>query len=201
MDREATLEELKDIVKPYIQNKEAFDSITEETDFINDLRINSANLVDVILDRKESNWKRKGFLDKIFSQQAQCLILNNTNSELTVWNLWSRKEAAYKIYNRITGIRGYFPWELECHFADENLGTVSIDGFLFYTQTQITNDYIYSIAVSEISILNKIKSVKSLENIKKENGIPNFFDVVSNTVSPVSITHHGQFQKIITVSN
>ena len=158
------------------------------------------DIVDLSLAQKESNWKRKGFLDKIFSPQEQCLILNNPNSELIVWNLWSRKEAAYKIYNRITGIRGYFPWKLECHYTDENSGTVSIDGFLFYTQTQITNDYIYSIAVSEISILNKIKSVKSLENIKKENGIPNFYDAVLNTVSPVSITHHGQFQKIITVS-
>jgi acyl carrier protein len=53
MDREATLEQLKNIVKPYIQNQEAFDSITEETDFVNDLRINSANLVDVILDIEE----------------------------------------------------------------------------------------------------------------------------------------------------
>ena len=53
MEREATLEELKNIVKPYIQNQEAFDSLTEETDFINDLRINSANLVDVILDIEE----------------------------------------------------------------------------------------------------------------------------------------------------
>lgn len=53
MDREDTLEQLKDIVRPYIQNQEAFDSLTEETDFINDLRINSANLVDVILDIEE----------------------------------------------------------------------------------------------------------------------------------------------------
>jgi len=53
MDREATLEQLKNIVKPYMQNQEAFDSLTEETDFINDLRINSANLVDVILDIEE----------------------------------------------------------------------------------------------------------------------------------------------------
>lgn len=53
MDREATLEQLKNIVKPYIQNQEAFESLTEETDFINDLRINSANLVDVILDIEE----------------------------------------------------------------------------------------------------------------------------------------------------
>jgi acyl carrier protein len=53
MSREATIEQLKNIVKPYIQNQEAFDSLTEETDFVNDLRINSANLVDVILDIEE----------------------------------------------------------------------------------------------------------------------------------------------------
>lgn len=53
MDREAALEQLKNIVKPYVQDQEAFDSISEETDFINDLKINSANLVDVILDIEE----------------------------------------------------------------------------------------------------------------------------------------------------
>lgn len=41
---------LKKIVKPYIQDEEAFKNLTEETDFITDLKINSANLVDVILD-------------------------------------------------------------------------------------------------------------------------------------------------------
>lgn len=53
MDREETLEKLKNIIKPYVQNQEAFDSISEETDFIHDLKINSANLVDVILDIEE----------------------------------------------------------------------------------------------------------------------------------------------------
>ena len=53
MDREATIEQLKNIIKPYAQNEEAFENLTEETDFINDLRINSANLVDVILDIEE----------------------------------------------------------------------------------------------------------------------------------------------------
>jgi acyl carrier protein len=53
MDREATIEQLKSIVKPYAQNKEAFENLTEDTDFINDLKINSANLVDVILDIEE----------------------------------------------------------------------------------------------------------------------------------------------------
>nr|WP_315202849.1 phosphopantetheine-binding protein [uncultured Flavobacterium sp.] len=53
MDREETLEQLKRIVKPYVQDQEALDSLSEETDFINDLKINSANLVDVILDIEE----------------------------------------------------------------------------------------------------------------------------------------------------
>lgn len=53
MSKQEIIEELKAIVKPYIQNQEAFEVLTEETDFINDLRINSANLVDVILDIEE----------------------------------------------------------------------------------------------------------------------------------------------------
>lgn len=53
MNKQEIIEELKAIVKPYIQNQEAFDALTEETDFINDLKINSANLVDVILDIEE----------------------------------------------------------------------------------------------------------------------------------------------------
>ena len=53
MDKKEIIEKLKIIVKPFIQNQEAFDSLTESTDFINDLKINSANLVDVILDIEE----------------------------------------------------------------------------------------------------------------------------------------------------
>ncbi len=50
VNNEKRLAELKSIIQPYIQNQEAFDNLTEETDFINDLKINSANLVDVVLD-------------------------------------------------------------------------------------------------------------------------------------------------------
>jgi acyl carrier protein len=53
MNKEQTLQELKSIIKPYIQNQEAFEVLTEDTDFINDLKINSANLVDVILDEEK----------------------------------------------------------------------------------------------------------------------------------------------------
>ena len=50
MKKEELIIKLKAIVKPYIQDEEAFLNLTEETDFINDLKINSANLVDVVLD-------------------------------------------------------------------------------------------------------------------------------------------------------
>lgn len=53
MNKPEIIEKLKIIVKPYIKNQEAFDNLTENTDFITDLQINSANLVDVILDIEE----------------------------------------------------------------------------------------------------------------------------------------------------
>lgn len=49
-DKRQMISELKSIVKPYIQDEVAFKNLNEKTDFINDLKINSANLVDVILD-------------------------------------------------------------------------------------------------------------------------------------------------------
>ncbi|MCD0490637.1 phosphopantetheine-binding protein [Pedobacter sp. MC2016-14] len=48
-----TLKRLRPIVATYAQNKEALETITEDTDFIRDLKINSANLVDVVLDIEE----------------------------------------------------------------------------------------------------------------------------------------------------
>ncbi len=53
MDKKEIIEKLKNIVKPFIKNQEAFENLTESTDFITDLQINSANLVDVILDIEE----------------------------------------------------------------------------------------------------------------------------------------------------
>ena len=50
MTKEEIIVKLTTIVKPYVQNEEGFRKINENTDFINDLEINSANLVDIILD-------------------------------------------------------------------------------------------------------------------------------------------------------
>lgn len=53
MDKEELIADLKAIVAPYSQDNDALENISEETDFIKDLKINSANLVDVVLDVEE----------------------------------------------------------------------------------------------------------------------------------------------------
>ena len=50
MKNQERITQLKKIVSPYVKNQEALNNITEDTDFITDLNINSANLVDIILD-------------------------------------------------------------------------------------------------------------------------------------------------------
>jgi phosphopantetheinyl transferase (holo-ACP synthase) len=159
------------------------------------------DIVDLALARKESNWQRDRFLDKIFNVKEQLLIAKAENPEIMVWNLWSRKEAAYKIYNRETGIRGYFPLQLECFYENTTLGTVSIKGKSYFTQSQIENDSIYTIAVAEKKHFDKIESINSSDEIFKNNGIPFIIDSASKIKKLVSITHHGRFWKGITLTD
>lgn len=50
MERTEIIEKLKKIIEPYVQDQEAFANINENTDMLNDLKVNSANLVDIIID-------------------------------------------------------------------------------------------------------------------------------------------------------
>ncbi len=54
MDKKEITEKLKPIIKPYVQNEEAFEKLTGETDLLKDLQINSGHLVDIILDVEEA---------------------------------------------------------------------------------------------------------------------------------------------------
>ena len=157
------------------------------------------DIVDLALARKESNWKRDRFLDKIFTKNEQLLIANAENPEIMVWNLWSRKEAAYKIYNRETEIRGFFPLQLECFYENATLGTVSIKGKTYFTQSKIENDSIYTIAVAKEKHFDRIIHIESNDEICKKNGVPYVVDFDSNKEKPISISHHGRFWRAISV--
>lgn len=50
MNKEQLLSRLKVIITPYVQNEEGLHTLNEDTDFVKDLEINSANLVDIVLD-------------------------------------------------------------------------------------------------------------------------------------------------------
>lgn len=161
------------------------------------------DIVDLALAQKESNWNRKGFLDKIFTKKEQLLISNSENPEIMVWNLWSRKEAVYKIYNRKTQIRGYFPLQLECNDLEIKFGYVfgktTINDCSYFTKTKITAQYINTIALENRQDFDKIIVLKNRSKILKRNGILSFFDSKNSLLKPVSISHHGRFEQIISV--
>lgn len=156
------------------------------------------DIVDLALARKESNWQRLGFLEKIFTIKEQLLILNAENPEIMVWNLWSRKEAAYKIYNRQTGIRGYIPTKLECNYENSTSGSVYCNGNVYHTKTEISKDKIYTIAVSQKSDLKEIKELKPTVQIHKRNGIP-YVNDANNMLKPISRSHHGRFTAMVSI--
>ena len=54
MTRSEIQNRLKDIIKPYVQKEEVLEQMTAESDLLEDLEINSAHLVDIILDMEEA---------------------------------------------------------------------------------------------------------------------------------------------------
>ena len=82
------------------------------------------DIVDIEYSRLESNWKRRGFLDKLFTNKEQEVIHNYYDAEVMIWNLWSAKESVYKIVSRKEGRIFYTPKQFEI-FPDE----LPVDGF------------------------------------------------------------------------
>lgn len=155
------------------------------------------DIIDLEQAHQESNWKRKGFLEKIFTEKEQQMILSADDQEIMVWNLWSRKEAAYKIYNRQTKERLFIPRRITCSnviFEKKHFfGQVTIDRFTYFTRTEIQDFKIYTEAVTNQLDFLRIRAIATDEIYKDHHGIPNA--VVSN--NPVSITHHGRYESSI----
>ncbi|MEZ4886823.1 MAG: phosphopantetheine-binding protein [Chitinophagales bacterium] len=54
MTKEQITEKLQTIIAPYVEDKSLLQSINGETNLLNDLDINSANLVDIIIDVEDA---------------------------------------------------------------------------------------------------------------------------------------------------
>ncbi|MDD3807711.1 MAG: phosphopantetheine-binding protein [Candidatus Marinimicrobia bacterium] len=49
MEEKVVLEKVMEILKPYVREPEDLKNATKETDILNDLKVNSSRLVDIIL--------------------------------------------------------------------------------------------------------------------------------------------------------
>jgi len=107
------------------------------------------DIVDLKLASTQSNWQRKGFLDKLFTTQEQDFILNSSEPFKAVWQLWSIKESAYKAYIHLNGGRFFSPKKIVCSSISKNKASVIINKQLFFTESEINEDFIHTIAFPE----------------------------------------------------
>ncbi len=172
------------------------------------------DIVDLQLAAKQSNWRRKGYLQKIFTSQEQDLIANATNQDQMVWLLWSMKEAAYKIVSPLIGERFYQPKSFECTPSNPGYrlnGKVVHEGFECKTVSEVNKDYIITIATSEhnrklefylfhhpatyIDDFNKFSNKFKL--LKNEANLPTIQDLFTEEFCPASVSHHGRYVSIV----
>jgi phosphopantetheinyl transferase (holo-ACP synthase) len=161
------------------------------------------DVIDLVQARKDSNWRRRGFVSKLFNEHEQLLIVNSPDPEIVVWLLWSMKEAAYKIWNRQTGIRKYMPKGLLCSVIERSScnarGEVICEGKMYYTKTIVCPDFIHTIAVGELVHLGNIVEIEKGEIVKDAQGIPSIIVKDSDTYLPVSVSNHGGFERIVSI--
>lgn len=122
------------------------------------------DLVDLQLAARESNWQRRGYLDKLFTASEQELILSSLDPFQTVWLLWTMKESAYKAYIQWHGNRFFSPKSIKTKLISKNRATVLIHDRLFYTQSEINQDVIHTTAFSEKGVKNRVSDFFKLEN-------------------------------------
>jgi phosphopantetheinyl transferase (holo-ACP synthase) len=173
------------------------------------------DIVDLSLAKIESNWQRKGFLEKQFTQKEQHEILNSETPFLKVWLFWSMKEAAYKCYTQNIKARFFAPQKFECSLISKETGRVFFEGVTFYTTSFFSEFYIYTIAseteketavFSEIGSSNSINLdvkvkiaakigvlAEAIEKRKTTIGAPLFYYQEKLITKSCSISHHGNY--------
>lgn len=151
------------------------------------------DLVDLEQAAIDSNWTRRGYLDKIYTSQEQELIMKSADPTQMVWLFWSMKEAAYKIYSRQTGIRKYAPISLVCSKVsslskDSIEGIVKVDNICYFTKSTIKKEYIHTLAASSQAGLSQIREVIYQCS-------PSHIDYKSTR--PKCVSHHGRYLALI----
>ena len=144
------------------------------------------DIVDLLQAEKDSNWKRKGYLDKIFTEEEQFMISSDMHPSLMVWLLWSMKEAAYKINSRITKLRTFAPIKLRCNNLiirnGKATGHVLYEDEVYFTSSEFNESYVHTIAAEAAEKLLQVE-VKISEHNSDDYRASN----------PSSVSHHGRY--------
>ncbi len=173
------------------------------------------DIVDLQLAKTQSNWQRKGFLEKQFTEEEQKMILISKNPFAQVWLFWSMKEAAYKSFTQEIKKRFFAPQKFKCTLINENEGLVVFEDKKFYTNTFLSVFYLYTIAKEtqeQIAIFSAIGAPKTIdialkkklteetgilsEEIEKRKtfiGAPLFYHQKQLLTQSCSISHHGNY--------
>jgi phosphopantetheinyl transferase (holo-ACP synthase) len=172
------------------------------------------DVVDLSLAKTESNWLRKGFLEKQFTDFEINEILKSVNPFLKVWLFWSMKEAAYKCYVQEHQKRFFAPKKFSCKIISDKEGVVQIESNEYYINYSKSKNYIFSVArenkslkmVSELFFIDKNESSTKIINdklvsffadktqlLKNDLGIPFLYQNNKKLAVSVSKTHHGNY--------
>ena len=145
------------------------------------------DLVDLRAAARESQWKRKGYLQKLFSGAEQADILASNHPDEYIWTLWSMKESVYKIHSRKTGERKFAPAKiisLDLQVDErEIIGVVETEERRYFTKTLVRKNYVYSIAAERVDALPWIYTQLHFR--------PALFDY--KKYQPGSVSHHGDY--------
>ena len=172
------------------------------------------DIIDLSLAKSESNWQRRGFLKKQFTENEQQLILAASNPFVLVWKLWSMKEAAYKLYVQQNELRFFAPKKFDCLLISENDGLVNFKSQTFYTSSIVTQDYIFTLGSArkttkaytelvrpeliDMRIKSKLEDVtkfsaSEIEQKKTTNRAPVYYYKNILLTKSCSISHHGKY--------
>jgi len=155
------------------------------------------DVVDLELAKTESNWKRKGYLDKLYTPSEQNLIKNAPDQDEMVWLLWSIKESVYKAYQRINYNPGFYPIKIEIQSVElinnKYESVIYLFETCFYGKSTITDSIIKTVVVQGKNDFFKIIFLDSVAYIKNENGLP----IEESSGKPISVSHHGRAKVIV----
>jgi phosphopantetheinyl transferase (holo-ACP synthase) len=153
------------------------------------------DVVDLSIATQQSNWRRKNYLDKVFTPLEQDFIRAAANPDEMVWSLWSRKEAVYKIIRQKGGKSGYYPKAIECLDTCSTNGKVRFKHTVYFTQTIIKDSLLQTVAVTKSSDFQFVTEIENSSNVQKVKEIP--FYVLGDKWFAASKSHYGKFEKIV----